>query len=78
MKVIEYFNLEMVVDDKFKYIAYDEQGEIQLFKNKPFVTNIENEGEGFWEDGSDYEIHLIGNRISFIDAKDWKLSLREI
>ena len=78
MKVIRYFNLEMVVDDKFKWISYDEAGEIQLFKNRPVVTNEENKGEGYWEDDTDNAIHLLGNRVSFVDAKDWKLSLREI
>lgn len=78
MKVIKYFNLEMVVADKFKWISYDEAGEIQLFENKPVVTNEENEGEGYWVDCTDDTIHLLGNRITFIDAKDWKLSLREI
>lgn len=78
MKVIKYFNLEMVVADKFKWISYDEGGEIQLFENKPVVTNEENEGEGYWIDNNDFSIHLLGNRVTFIDAKDWKLSLREI
>lgn len=78
MKVIKYFNLEMVVADKFKWISYDEAGEIQLFENKPVVTNEENQGEGYFVDDLDDTIHLLGNRISFIDAKDWKLSLREI
>lgn len=78
MKVIKYFNLEMVVADKFKWISYDESGEIQLFENKPVVINEEDQGEGYWVDDLDNNIHLLGNRISFIDAKDWKLSLRDI
>lgn len=74
MKVVEYFNLEMVVDDKFNWIAYDEGGEINLFKNKPIAV----EDGGYWIDDNDFNIHSLGNRITFIDAKDWKLSLREI
>lgn len=74
MKQINYFNLEFFVDSEFNWIAYDKDGEIQLFKNKPVFLSK----EGFWEDEDDNKIHLLGNRVRFTDAKNCQLSLLEI
>lgn len=76
MKKAQIGGFTFEVDDKFNYIAFDSEGVIQLYKEKPSI--YEDGDFGFYEDDSDNSIHIVSPRTYVSDHSGWKGSLQEL
>ena len=59
----------MRIDDKYKWLARDESGELYAFEAKPYKSV---EGDGFWDvkDDEYYEVEETDDTYSFIEWND--------
>lgn len=55
-------NILKNIDPKFKYIARDSNGDLNLYETKP----IKSVTKGYWDNDTYYQINIFGKLFDFI------------